>query len=241
MSMIISFLTRYPFILSFLLGLIPAFIWLKFWLREDIHPEPPKMITLSFLGGMLSVLFVLPLQRIVYSFIPEPNAWSFLIWAAIEEIFKFLLVYIIALRNKVTDEPVDDIIYLIISALGFVTFENTLFLISPIHSGDFAGAFITGNLRFVGASLVHIISSGTIGISLGLAFYKSRSSKVLHLLSGFLAAITLHTAFNLFIINQLEGNLFYIFGGVWIGIIVLLLLFEKVKTIHASAASLERL
>src|SRR5205085_705097 len=106
----------------------------------------------------------------------------------IEEIVKFLFIYFIALRNKATNEPVDDIIYLIIGALGFVTFENTLFLIAPIRSGDFLGSFISGNMRFVGASLLHIMSSATIGISMGLSFFKSQKRRALSALSGILLA-----------------------------------------------------
>ena len=231
--MLLTFIRNYPFILAFLLGLIPALIWLWFWLKEDTHPEPAKMITLSFIGGMLAVLFVLPLQKIVYDYVKDQYTLSFTIWATIEEIFKFVFVYFIALRNKVTDEPVDDIIYLIISALGFVTFENTLFLIEPIRGGDIVGTIINSNLRFVGASLIHIISSATIGICMGLAFYKNRTQKRLYLVAGVILAILLHTLFNLFIINESLGNIFFIFGTVWIGIIVLLLLFEKVKKIKA--------
>ena len=229
--MLIIFIKQYPFILAFLLGLVPALIWLWFWLKEDVHPEPVKMITLSFMGGMLAVLFVLPLQKIVYDYVRENYIISFIIWATIEEIFKFVFVYFIALRNKATDEPVDDIIYLIISALGFVTFENTLFLVEPIRSGDIIGTIINGNLRFVGASLIHIISSATIGICLGLAYYKTKKQKRLYLATGVILAIVLHTVFNLFIINESLGNIFFIFGAVWIGIIVLLLLFEKVKSV----------
>ena len=132
--MFIHFLQEYPFMVAFILGLLPALLWLWFWLKEDIHPEPAKMITLSFLGGMLSVLLVLPFQKLVYDYIKNAYLLSFVIWAASEEIFKFLFVYFIALKRKVTDEPVDDIIYLIISALGFVTFENTLFLIEDRKS-----------------------------------------------------------------------------------------------------------
>ncbi|KKR45403.1 MAG: hypothetical protein UT81_C0014G0020 [Parcubacteria group bacterium GW2011_GWA2_40_14] len=62
----LNFIQQYPFILAFLLGLVPALFWLWFWLKEDIHPEPLKMITLSFLGGMLAVLFVLPLEQLIY-------------------------------------------------------------------------------------------------------------------------------------------------------------------------------
>jgi RsiW-degrading membrane proteinase PrsW (M82 family) len=239
--MSIEFIKQYPFILAFLLGLLPALLWLWFWIKEDSHPEPLKMITLSFLGGMLAVIFVLPFQKIVYYIFQNYSVLStqssaqnleFLIWAALEEIFKFSFVYWIALRKKVTDEPVDDMIYLIVAALGFVTLENTLFLIEPIKNGDVINTIITSNMRFLGASLLHIMSSATIGICMGLAFFKSKNMRREYLVLGLILAILLHTAFNLFIISQASGNIFVVFGMVWVCIIVLLLLFEKVKTLQ---------
>lgn len=215
---------------------MPALIWLWFWLKEDTHPEPAKMITLSFLGGMLAVIFVLPLQKVVYDHLSDSEFWSFTIWAAIEEIFKFGLVYFIALRRKkIADEPVDDMIYLIVSALGFVTFENTLFLMDPIQNGNFLGTIINSNLRFVGASLLHTMSSATIGICMGLSFFKSKNVKRIYVTTGLIIAIVLHTAFNLFILNGAEENIFFIFGIVWVSIIVLLLLFEKVKHVRKNS------
>ncbi len=233
--MFLNFLQQYPFLLAFILGLIPALIWMWFWLKEDTHPEPAKMITLSFLGGMLAVLFVLPFQKIVYDYIGGEEALSFTLWAALEEVAKFLFVYFIALRNKkLTEEPVDDIIYLIISALGFVTLENTLFLLDLIRNGEFASTIVHGNLRFIGASLLHTMSSATIGICMALAFYRTHKEKIMYTISGIIIAIVLHTAFNLFIIREAEGNIFFIFGTVWLSIIVLLLLFEKVKHLRNS-------
>jgi len=197
------------------------------------------MITLSFLGGMLAVLFVVPLEQLVYIHIKGKDILSFTLWASIEETFKFAFVYFIALRNKkITDEPVDDIIYLIISALGFVTFENTLFLIPSIRDGNLLEVIIHGNLRFVGASLLHIVASATIGISMGLSFYKSRGWKKIYLSLGIITAILLHTVFNLLIINGSQINILLIFSGVWFGIIILLLLFEKVK--HLKTQNYER-
>src|ERR1700690_2091535 len=106
--MFLNFIEQYPFILAFILGLIPALVWLWFWLKEDVHPEPAKMVTLSFLGGMLAVLVALPLQKIVYQYFQDYETLSFILFASIEEILKFGFVYFIALRNKSADEPVDD-------------------------------------------------------------------------------------------------------------------------------------
>ena len=230
--MLLDFTQKYPFVLAFIIGLVPAMIWLWFWLKEDRHHEPARMLTLSFVGGMLAVIAVLPLQKIVYVQFGGEGTTSFALWAALEEIAKFVFVYLIALRNKkLTDEPIDDIIYLIVSALGFVTLENTLFLVDLIRNGDILGTIIHGNLRFIGASLLHTMSSATIGICMALSFYKTDFEKKIYTLSGIIIAIVLHTAFNLFIIRESEGNIFFVFGSVWICIIILLLLFEKVKSI----------
>ncbi len=227
--MFLTLLQNYPFIIAFIIGLIPALVWLLFWLKEDIHPEPAKILTLAFLGGMLAVLFVLPLQKIVYDYLREYTFVSFTLWAGIEEITKFGFAYYIALRKKIVDEPVDDMIYLIVSALGFVTFENTLFLSDIIRDGDIINTLINGNMRFIGASLIHIMSSAIIGTTLALAFYKSKYQKIIYGICGIFIATILHTSFNLFIISRAPGNIFLVFGGVWFGIVILLLLFEKIK------------
>lgn len=222
-----------PFIFAFVFGLFPALIWLWFWLKEDSHPEPVKMITLSFLGGMLAVLCVLPFQKIIHHYWQDMQLVSFTLWAGVEEIMKFAIVWFIALRNKkVTDEPVDDVIYLIVSALGFVTLENALFLWHPLNNGNLIEAVIYGNLRFIGASLLHIMASATIGIMMAFSFYKTKTKRVLYATTGILLAIVLHTTFNLFIINGTQGNILFVFAEVWIGIVVILLLFEKIKHIR---------
>ncbi|MEN9582245.1 MAG: hypothetical protein RL641_199 [Candidatus Parcubacteria bacterium] len=240
--MFLNFLQNYPFVLAFILGLTPALVWLWFWLKEDIHPEPARMVTLSFLGGMVAVLFSLPLEKIVYHFFQNNDQISFLLWAIIEEGLKFGFVYFIALRNKMADEPVDDIIYLIISALGFVALENTFFIFSSFDSNfllsgvgpeKIIDTIISGNLRFLGASLLHTMASAMIGICMALAYYKNAETKKIYTLAGILIAVVLHTAFNLFIINGAPEDIFFIFGTVWAGIVILLLLFEKVKHITA--------
>jgi RsiW-degrading membrane proteinase PrsW (M82 family) len=227
---------QYPFICAFIFGLVPALIWLWFWLKEDVHPEPVKMITLSFVGGMIAVALALPAQKLLYPYVIHNDTLAFSVFATIEELFKLGIVYLIALRSTVDDEPIDKLIYLIISALGFVALENTLFLFDPIKSGDIIKTIIAGNMRFMGASLVHIIASGTIGIWLALSFYKQTKWKRMYLTVGILMAIILHTIFNLTIINIGENNILFLFGAVWVGIITILLLSEKIKHLKQPTA-----
>jgi RsiW-degrading membrane proteinase PrsW (M82 family) len=221
-----------PFILAPLFGIIPAIIWLLFWLREDPHPEPLRTIILSFLSGAIIVFIALPLQRLAYNSFTDVNNLLFTLWASIEEVLKFSIAWLVGIHSKADDEPIDPLIYMIIVALGFVSMENTLFLFDPLHAGDMVATLVTGNLRFIGASLIHILSSATVGVFLSLSFYKTKVTQILCGIGGLILAIALHTYFNLSIMNSDNNNLFIIFGVVWVGIIILLLLFERIKHIN---------
>ena len=120
---------------------------------------------------------------------------------------------------------------MITAALGFVALENALFIFNPILQRDLIGAVSTGGLRFMGASLLHVISSGTIGAGLALSFYKAKHIKFGYFCTSFVLAVVFHTSFNLFLLNEQGSGTFFTFSGVWFGAVLLILLFEKVKTI----------
>ncbi len=220
-----------PTLFAAIFGIIPAVVWLWFWLKEDIHPEPTKFIIFTFLGGMLSVFAALPLQHLAQTYTTDTTI-LFFIWAFIEEALKYGTAWIGGLHQTADDEPVDPIMYMIVAALGFVAMENTLFLIDPLISGNIADTIITGNLRFIGATLLHIISSSTLGIFLAFSFTKTREWKVIYAITGLVIATILHTLFNLFILNETNTSVYLIFGFVWIGLIGLMYMFERIKSIH---------
>lgn len=215
-------------------GVLPALLWLWFWLKEDrLHPEPRSRIMIVFLAGMASVFLVLPLEKFVFTASASVvSLMTIFLWAGIEEITKLVFAYFTALRKRVVDEPIDTIIYMITIALGFSALENTLFLSNIMDSGLFSQVIVTGNTRFLGATLLHVASSAAIGVMMSLAFYKRSSIKTIFLLAGLFISILLHTIFNLFII-KLESNMFFVFAGIWVLIVVLMVLFEKVKKINS--------
>jgi len=213
-------------------GVLPALLWLWFWLKEDrLHPEPKIRILIVFLGGMASVFLVLPLEKFIFLATSSSiSLFTIILWASIEEITKYLVAHFTALRKKVVDEPIDTIIYMITVALGFSALENALFLFNIIDGGFLAQSVITGSSRFLGATLLHIASSAAIGVMLGLSYYKKPLTKRIFLLTGIGISILLHATFNLLII-KLENSLFFIFAGLWILIVLLLVLIEKVKKV----------
>ena len=215
---------------SLLGGILPAVVWLLFWLHEDSkRPEPRGVIMLSFLCGMIAVPIVIPLQSFFGS---DDILIKFFLWATIEELLKFIAAYVSALWRKCDDEPIDPLIYMVTAALGFTAIENTLFILQPLITGAHHDSIIIGNIRFVGASLLHTISSATIGIAMGLSFYKNKKTKIVFLSTGIALAITLHTAFNFFIMKQAPSITIATLGFVWIAIVILMLFFERIKKVY---------
>jgi protease PrsW len=213
-------------------GILPALVWLLFWLREDSkRPEPKGLVLKTFVLGMLAVPLILPLQYEVGKVFLSTSIVAILLWALLEEGFKFGAGYLGGIRSPEDNEPMDSIIYMITAALGFSAIENTLFLLEPLAKADFPTAILTSNLRFIGPSLLHVVASGIIGAGLALSFYKSRNAKIAFALTTFALAVLIHTAYNLLIIsNSPLGGLNAVMG-VWVSIIVLLFFFEKAKTI----------
>ncbi|TSD03009.1 MAG: hypothetical protein Greene071436_358 [Parcubacteria group bacterium Greene0714_36] len=47
-----------------LLAFLPPIFWLLFYLREDRHPEPKRLLIATFLGGMASAGLAVVLEII---------------------------------------------------------------------------------------------------------------------------------------------------------------------------------
>ncbi len=217
---------------AFVMGLIPVLIWLGFWLFEDAkRPEPKNLIFLAFISGMAAVLFVLPFQELAAAYLPMGSLLLFA-WAAIEEVVKFLVAWVVVLRRREVDEPMDFPIYLITVSLGFAALENAFFLFHPVSDGNFFTGLVTGDLRFIGATLVHVLSTSIIGGALAFAYYRERSEKILFGIFGVILAILLHGFFNFLILTSGSSGVLTVFLGVWAGIIFILLGLERIKSMH---------
>lgn len=233
-------------IFAFLGGFLPALIWLWYWLKEDSkHPEPNKLIIKTFFLGMGMVPIAFIFQTLFNSIILQGNgekliesggiigAIIIIIWAGIEEAVKYFAARNGGLKSKSNDEPIDVPIYLITAALGFAALENTLFLISPLLEGNLADAVVAGNMRFIGATLLHVASSAIIGIFGALSYFFKNEIKKIYVVSGFAVATLLHAIFNLFIINH--NDISYLgFITVWFFIVLISVLFERIKKIKVN-------
>lgn len=226
---------------AFVGGLLPAIIWLYMLLKEDYrHPEPRTLLLIAFISGMLAVPLAIPLESLFRDYTYTlygtcspylPLCLPIIIgWSVIEETLKYALVAALVLWRKDVDESIDLVIYMLTAALGFAALENILFLIEPFAAGDFLAAIATGNLRFIGSTLLHVLASSVIGFALAFSHRLSRPLRSLAASIGLILAIALHAAFNFLIIPRGDAHsILTAFMFVWSGAVVFFGLFELLK------------
>lgn len=216
-----------PYILT-ILGLLPSLAWLTFFLHEDIHPEPKKMIVKVFIFGSAITIFVLAFQYAVQDVLLELKIGDrdfvyLLFMASVEEIFKFFAAFMIIKRSRFFDEPIDAMIYIIVAALGLAMVENIAVM---LQMETITEAVSVSMFRFVGATLLHALCSGLVGYYWALGIVKKMKKELITL--GIVLASVLHALFNYFIIIFKEAMIYPI---VFLIIIAFLVFwdFERLK------------
>ncbi|MCD6500477.1 PrsW family intramembrane metalloprotease [bacterium] len=184
----------------YLFGFLPSVIWLLFYLRKDAHPESNRMILKIFFFGLLIAFFAIFLEKGFQKITSNSLLVIFLGGAFIEEYLKYLVVRVGVFRNPELDEPPDLLLYMIISALGFAALENILVLgnyhpiLTPVKALEVMG------WRFVSATFLHALCSGTLGYFLALSFFYTHQRKKIFV-TGLFIATTLHGLYNWSIIE----------------------------------------
>lgn len=185
-----------------LIGFAPGLYWLwYFYKRDTVEPEPRKMIIAAYLAGIFSVFVVVGIQ------LPfKIGEFSSAIFAApiIEELCKFLMVWIFFYRNKNFNEPLDGIVYAAAVALGFASLENGLYLVR----GYSKTPEILSNTLIIRAFLSvpgHALFSSFWGYALGR--YKCENdAKFTLVLGGLLLAMLMHSLFNFLCLVQIFSS-----------------------------------
>jgi RsiW-degrading membrane proteinase PrsW (M82 family) len=224
-------------LLSLLGGVFPCLIWMIFWLKEDeceeivdhagrityiCEPEPKSLIFSAFIFGGLLIPIALFFETLVYPIFSGLVLVA--VWATIEELLKFgLFVFAFYATGKIKS-PIDSLVYLSVIAVGFSAFENSLYLYQSLTNSHSLSATLIGqNYRFLGASILHVISSGIIGLLWGFAFYSKKIISFFVVLVGVVLSIVLHSFFNYLIIIREPENTLQNETAIWgIGIAFLL-------------------
>jgi len=224
--------------LLLVLAFAPGFAWLYFYLKEDPHPEPRWLVVMTFMSGAAFAVLALALQLLlenagigirplvlISTGATTQVVIAVLVLAVIEELLKFTSAYVVVYNKPDFDEPIDAMIYMVVAALGFATLEN-FGAIFPRNALPVASMmFETMALRFVGATLLHTLTSSLVGYSWARTIREFGHKR--HLIYGLALATILHAFFNYLIISY--GNLMYTLVFVIVIGLFVLADFEKLK------------
>jgi RsiW-degrading membrane proteinase PrsW (M82 family) len=173
--------------------------WLSFIRRFDrAHPEPLRLVLLTFFLGAVAVLPAgaaeWALERVSPYFSTANataggGAGTFLLAVPLltftvgfaEEASKFLVVWLFASRTKEFDEPVDGIVYGVAASLGFATIENMKFFALARLA---APVIVARSLLTVPA---HMFFGTLWGYALGRKLVQKKTRVVLYLLAASVA------------------------------------------------------
>ena len=188
------------------------------YFKDKYEKEPIRLLVISFILGVLSVVPTLLLSGLgTYFFGFEPTS-SNLIFSLIscvigiglvEEFSKFIFVRYYAYKKNDFNEPFDGIVYCVMVSMGFATIENILYVAASGAS--------TGWLRMFTAVPMHAVFAIVMGYYLGVQ--KSFGVKTAAL-QGLLLASLLHGVYDFVLMYpgihpglQLVGFLACLFFG----------------------------
>jgi protease PrsW len=229
------------YLLYIFFGALPSIIWLLFYLRKDQHPESNSMVLMIFFYGMLIAAPAVMIEMGILPEIEKLNLPPFIISvltafigvALIEELLKYLVVKDKVLKNYEFDEPVDAILYMIISALGFAASENMLILFSKGPELALTQTISIAIFRFWGATLLHALCSAVIGYFLAISFFENKNRLKLIFL-GLGISTLLHGIYNFSIIEMSGAYKFFIPLFVIVGLLIFVLRkFKQIKNLKS--------
>jgi len=229
----------FSFIPLVILAVLPSLIWLFFYLKEDLHPEPRLWLFIVFLMGVALAPIVIFVEMAIgkalnfWAIIPFESGiiLMFVIAPLVEEAAKYGAVHLSLNKNPVLDEPVDCMIYVIVAALGFAAIENVFAIFSFISVGApgyFSDAFNFMSMRFISAVALHGLASGIAGYYFARFYFVKRNP--LLIVWGLFLASLLHGIYNFLLFRDGQYMSLILTAGVLLAAAALVIfLFNRLK------------
>jgi RsiW-degrading membrane proteinase PrsW (M82 family) len=204
--------------LVLLASLAPVFIILFYiYFRDKYDKEPIGLLVKSLIAGMLVVIPILLVGKVLVGIAPpmgrigQAAYRAFIVAGTTEEVFKFLVLYLLVWNSPSFNEKFDGIVYAVFVSLGFAAVENVLYVMD--------GGFQTAIIRAITAVPAHAIFGITMGYYLGIAHMYEELRKS-YLLKAILIPILLHGLYDFILMVEI-GWLLLLFVPFVIGLYVL--------------------
>ena len=209
---------------------IPAFVvapagilFYYFWIRDRWEKEPWSVIWILFGVGCLSVIPAAIIETIVLGAdlsaetIGQTFVMVFFGVALVEEVVKFIFIYLFTYKSKYFREEYDGIIYAVAVGLGFAFLENIFYVVLALMQGS--TGLMTAVLRSITAVPLHALVGVVMGYYLGLSRFKDDPGERLKTnAKGVFYAILFHGIYDFFVflLMVIPEN---VQGWCWVGFI----------------------
>ena len=190
----------YPFLIF--LAIIPGLLICYFIFKMDKYESEPKIpLTISFILGIVIVFPAIELELLAmdyglndYETLFDTFLYAIIGVALIEEGVQFLVLRAYPYQMKFFNEPMDGIVFSVIIAMGFATFENIMYANRYGLETTLVRAFT--------AVPAHATFAIMMGYFVGVAkFNKQKSLNLLGL--GFVLAVLLHGVYDFFLMQEM--------------------------------------
>ncbi len=188
-----------PFASSFLIAILPALIWLFIYVKKDnVDPEPKKVILKTFLAGALIALPFLGVRFFIAD-LHLTNAVTaglcVIVFAALEEVAKLSAsIYVVSRHRLEFNQIIDGVVYAVTAALGFSFIENFFYFSELFKVAAIESSFSIIAFRSFGTMLAHTLFSALAGLIWAYAYF---SKKITPFQKKSLLAFELKDFFNL--------------------------------------------
>lgn len=174
------------------------------YVKDKYEKEPWRMLFLGLVFGLYTAAVVYAFGSWLETRFPHeetPFYTAFFSSAGVEEIVKFIFLFLLIWGNRNFNEPLDGIVYGVFVALGFAWVENIIYVTHPI-----LGGYETALTR----ALLSVPGHGLFGVQMGyyLAQGKYRKEKK-YLLAAFFAPYLAHGLYNYFLLEK--AQVFWVF------------------------------
>ena len=194
-----TFMPSLKYLITFLLALIPAAVWMVIFVRK--HKINPWTIFFTFVGGILAAQLILlykggwdesinllffrvdlvDFRSNINALFTDALVGGFVVFLGIAMMEEFSKFIIMKSLNKNHFRSIDDVISLaIVSALGFSFYENMTYFNAQWE--NLAGLeftlFVISRITIV--TMVHMLCSGVLGYYFGLAHFASPILRLQH-------------------------------------------------------------
>jgi len=177
---------------------------LLFYFFDRHDREPIRILLKVFIMGIFSVIPTIFIENILSNFNVFPGILgigytAFIVAGLTEEFMKRQVVLKTVYFNPVFDEKLDGIVYCVMSALGFATIENILYIVFRFSDVESIGFY-----RAIISVPAHMLFAVTMGYYLSLSkFALTPEESQFYLKKSLAVPAVLHGIFDFILMSQI--------------------------------------